>query len=84
VRILRYQVPVDDDDHELMIHRRIVHVACRRRDVVELWAVDAGPRVVRRFRVFGTGHEFDPVRYDYVGTGIVPGGDLVWHLMERV
>lgn len=43
---------------------------------------DAGLEV-RRFRIFGTGHEIGE-EYDYLGTGLQPGKELtyVWHLYE--
>jgi hypothetical protein len=86
-RILRYMVPVDDQDHEIGTAAGfILHVAARRRDAVEFWTMEgaSGPNgEPRTFRVFATGQEI-PDGYAYIGTGIVPGGDLVWHLMERV
>lgn len=50
-----------------------------------LWALvrpDA-PRIQRRFRIVGTGHEFDPTGLTYVGTFQLYGGELVFHLFER-
>jgi hypothetical protein len=90
-RIYRYEVPVDGDDREMLVPDRILHVACRRRAVVEFWALWTPTGLRRRyFRVFGTGHEIGPAEYAYVGTALVPidqcigGEQLVWHLMERV
>lgn len=80
-RVLRYEVPVDDRDHWLDLPGPIVHVATRRPDVVELWASTIGTPATRRFRVYGTGHEV-PLAAAHVATAIVPGGALVWHLME--
>jgi hypothetical protein len=83
-RILRYEVPVDGDDHEAALSGAVLHVGARRRDVVEFWALSTGgPEIPRYFRVFGTGQEIGPGVYRYVGTVTVPTGDLVWHLMER-
>lgn len=81
-RILRYKVPVDDQWHQLDLPGPIMHVATRRPDVVELWTSTVGDAATRYFRVFGTGHEM-PLNAAYVSTAIVPGGALVWHLMER-
>lgn len=88
MRVLRYQVPVDDAWHTLPVLGAIVHVATRSPEIVEFWAYGCGPERQRTFRVFGTGHpipEADayttPV---YTNTAIVPGGALVWHLFELV
>jgi hypothetical protein len=81
-RILRYEVPVDDEPHELALSGAIVHVDSRNPEIVELWAFDTGwPPRIRTFQVVGTGHTF-PATWLHVGSVIVAGGALVWHLME--
>lgn len=85
--ILRYEVPVDDEWHTLRLSGPIVHVATRRREVVEVWATTDGfgPSDYD-LRVFGTGQPIPadpPGEVCHVGTAIVPGGALVWHLMQR-
>lgn len=81
-RILRYEVPVDDQWHQHDLSGTVLHVAARRRDVVEFWALDGGTlTVTRRFRVYGTGHPIDDESL-YLGTALAAGGALVWHLME--
>lgn len=78
--IYRYEVPVDDQWHEHPLTGGIVHVAGRRRGVVEFWARQTfGPQVARRFRVYGTGH---PMPSGLTHRGTVLDGPLVWHLME--
>lgn len=50
-----------------------------------IWAlVDTQrPMVNREFRIYGTGHPFDPGWYGtYVGTFQVYGGDLVFHVFD--
>lgn len=81
--ILRVSVPVDDAWHTVQLRGPILHVAARRADEVDVWFFNIPGRnlVPREFTVVGTGH---PVSGDYVGTAIVPGGALVWHLIERV
>lgn len=37
---------------------------------------------LRRFRIYGTGHECDEPSENYVGTFQVGDGDFVWHLFE--
>lgn len=56
---------------------------------LNIWAlVDVGkPLIKRTFEVFGTGH---PIYYDmgiertYIGTAQTLGGNLVWHIFERI
>lgn len=79
--------PRNDRRGELMLpddlNHHIVHVATRRRDSVEFWAITGlhAGRTIRRLRVFATGQPF-PEHLSYVGTAITPDGTLVWHLME--
>lgn len=81
--IYRYEIPVDDAWHPVELPDAILHVASRRAEVVEVWALDTGaPIAVRHFRVFGTGHPLPDEQLRHVGTALAPGG-LVWHLMER-
>lgn len=83
MRIYRYEVPVDDQTHEVHIEGDPLHVGCRQTDVVEFWAAAGplSPGSPRRFTVVGTGHPFDDA-YRYWGTAVAPGGQLVWHLLE--
>lgn len=83
-RILRSQIPVDDEWHARDMGGPIVHVATRDPRVVEIWWLDETSETARprTFRVFGTGHPL-PDAAQYVGTAITPDGSLVWHLMER-
>lgn len=79
--IYRYEVPVDHCWHEHPLSGAVLHVASRRRGVVEFWALNSGgPNVERRFRVYGTGH---PVPAGLTYRGTVLDGPLVWHLMEE-
>jgi hypothetical protein len=94
-RIIRFEVPVDDQWHTVVLPAGadILHVACRRADTVEFWVEQWLPEKAdgtreRRFRVHGTGHQYDPTACIYVGTaiyrgtGLMPGAWLVWHLLE--
>lgn len=82
IRILRYEVPVDDEWHTVAIAGEVVHVASRRPDVVEFWAEHRGDfwAADRKFRVYGTGQSH--VEGRHVGTALVDGQPLVWHLRE--
>lgn len=83
--IHRYEVPVDDQWHALELSGAILHVASRRPEVVEVWALVAGPEMRREFRVFGTGQPLpeDIDVHMYRGTALAADGRLVWHLWER-
>jgi hypothetical protein len=82
--IHRYEVPVDDEWHALQLSGAVLHVAARRPDVVELWALNSGGiRLDRKFRVFGTGQPLPEERLSHMGTALAADGRPVWHLMER-
>lgn len=82
-RILRYEVPVDDQYHEFDLRGDVLAVGCRQPTVAEFWAThsDDAPTVTRRFLVVGTGHPM-PDNAAHRGTATAPGGHLVWHLLE--
>jgi hypothetical protein len=85
VRVLRYEVPVNDLEHLLWVAGDIVHVQTRSADYVEFWSLErrnGGRTVERAFQVFGTGHEV-PEGLRFVGSAVSPGGTFVWHLFER-
>lgn len=83
LRILRYEVPVDDRWHEIYLSGEILTVAARRPDVVEFWAYsDGSPGWCTWLRVYGTGHPITDRISRHHGTAIAAGGALVWHLLE--
>ncbi len=80
--IYRFAVPVDGEWHEIEGCGTPIHIGCRRADELEFWAWSMPGQGPRTFKVVGTGHPVDePVRYR--GTAMAPGGDLIWHLLER-
>jgi hypothetical protein len=85
--IYRYEVPVDDQWHEIELTGDLLHVDSRDPTVVEFWAFafPSGPVPKRRFRVFrvfGTGHPLPQGHLRHHGSVVVAGGQLVWHLLE--
>jgi hypothetical protein len=89
VRVLRLDVTVDGQEYEAECGP-VLHVDCRRADVVTFWVSDTDAKP-RTFRVFGTGVDAG-ARWGYRGTALSPGsptnshapyGVLVWHLFER-
>lgn len=92
-RILRWDVPVDDQPHPIG-RGNVVMVATRPprpgmpRHVVEVWTEEhPGPNLdgirTRDAQVYGTGHEV-PGRYRHLGSclDVVTNGSLVWHVFE--
>jgi len=87
-KIFRYEVPIDDQWHEIQMSGKITSVGSRRPGMVEFWALantDHSYDGPRSFRVYGTGHTLpDDIRPDQLhGSVIAGGGLLVWHLVER-
>jgi hypothetical protein len=84
VRMLRYEVPVDDRWHTIELGGDPLHIAARNPSIVEFWTLaDTGAEVrPRSFRVFGTGQPLDRSARVYRGTVLTFGGQLVWHLFE--
>lgn len=82
IRVLRYEVPVDDQPHGFALSGPIVHVAARLPNVVEFWALDSdlAGYDARHFQVYGTGHQI-PEGWGHVGSALV--GPFVWHLFEK-
>ncbi|MDT0377299.1 hypothetical protein RM572_00725 [Streptomyces sp. DSM 42041] len=79
--IYRYEVPVDDEWHQITGCATPLHTACRDPRVVEFWAWHRPDLPARHFRVFGTGHPA-PEHAEHRGTALAAAGHLVWHLME--
>ena len=92
MRVLRYEVPVDDEWHSFQLSGKIYpFVNAPFPHVVEFWALDSDRHIVnRKFRVVGTGQPLPfstriDISYDYIGTAIFKNevGRLVWHLFEE-
>ncbi len=83
IRVFLYWIPVDGRWYELPLYGKIVHVACRQPDLVEIWNLDEGRMKLRKLRAFATGEEVHE-ECEYVGTAIEPTGDYAWHLFEDV
>jgi hypothetical protein len=83
-RIFRYEVPVSDLVHRLVLEGPVLAVGCHKANVVEFWALatDSAATQYRWFQVFGTGQEL-PAGAFYCGTAIDPTG-LAWHLFELI
>lgn len=76
----------DEQDVTLPVGSEILTVKEQYGDIC-LWAlVDPGEakKEDRRIRILGTGHSFedDFERTRYLGTVLMSGGSLVWHIFE--
>jgi hypothetical protein len=86
--IYKYPVPVEDAPVIRMPRDARILTLQVQHGIPCLWALipnlDA-PTVERRFRLFGTGHEWrgDGSGLVYVGTYQMHGGALVFHLFEE-
>jgi hypothetical protein len=84
MKVFHYEVPVDDDWHDVELTGPIVHVATRQGaySPLHVWALaEIGQKYTARLRVFGTGHKV-PDYVMYRGTAIQE--PVVWHLFEDV
>lgn len=81
--IYRYEILVDGEWHSIEMRGDVVHVGCRKDNVVEFWSlVHPGALPAKRaFRVFGTGHTL-PLGLRHVGTTISTSKLFAWHLFE--
>lgn len=81
-RVLKWTVPVDDDEHKIGAGP-VALVACQHgSDTVQVWTEEehgssASFENARNVRVYGTGH-LVPVEWEHLGSVIV--GRFVWHL----
>lgn len=87
--VYRYEVDVDNKDHEIEITGTLVQVGVKDNPAkVHFWtlAIDQGSDSVfetKTYRVFGTGQSV-PEQYQYVGSANYVNYRLVWHLFEKV
>jgi hypothetical protein len=89
-RILKWDVPVDDQEHEIGAGP-VVHVACQRDATsMQVWTIESDPPTVdsgvplttpRVVLVVGTGQPFHGWYWEHAGS--VETGPFVWHLLVR-
>jgi hypothetical protein len=87
VIIGRFEVPRDDQEHEVGFWGGVLAINAVSVDLIEFWAMipddPTWAMAPRRMLVVGTGQPL-PGGMDYCGTVIVPlpGSRAVWHLIE--
>ena len=86
--IHRFEVPRDDQVHEVPFWGGVLAVNCPNVDLVEFWALDAPGQALapRRMQVVGTGQPL-PAGFRYWGSATPARVDawqarVVWHLIE--
>ena len=81
MQIFKYPIEIGKFSHEMPIGAWILD-AQMQGDKPCMWASvnTANEKVLRKFQVIGTGHEFDYDRKNYLST--FQQGEFVWHLFE--
>lgn len=82
--IWKYKIPINDDIHEIRIPLNAKILKVDHQDnpqIIVMWAevTDNAPRIIKHYRVFGTGHE---IPNDSLWMGTCQIGKFVWHLYE--
>lgn len=83
--IHRFEIPIDNRPHLVDLTGSILHAACRRHGVVDVWAYgrpEGMEPMHRIFQVVGTGQPL-PIGAAHVATAITPYGTLAWHILEN-
>ena len=84
--VYKFRVPIADVFIQELPEGAIVLAVGEQLGVPQMWVeLDTErPPVARRFRLFGTGHEFvSDLSLNFVGTFQTMGGRFVWHLYEE-
>lgn len=94
MRILKHELPIDDEWHDLDIKGGVVKVDWWQ-DTVTLWFVEHHPEMPSRtpqFKVVGTGHTIDLIdtaadgfasQVVYVGTALDRENNFAWHVVAK-
>ena len=87
MKILKFDIPIDDQWHTIGVGTGVVHTGHQREGFVTVWFVQHDPerQNIETYRVYGTGQDIElyvgfTTYPKYVATVQAPGG-LVWHLM---
>lgn len=85
-KIYKYPLPICDlHTIALPVGAKILSVGVQAETPC-IWAlVDVSAKVEpRHFRLYGTGHPFGEQKQTFIGTVLMAGGALVFHLFETV
>lgn len=84
--IYKYEVPIDGVDLLVPVGGRFLKVGTQRERVCVWVLVDTDAQcVLRKLRVFGTGHAIEaPDKLTYLGTTQQLDGAFIWHVFEEI
>ncbi len=84
MRIYKYPVPIEGEFYlNLPANHQIITFQVQNGQPCVWIRVDAGAVTNPvKFAIIGTGHEYDPSEYGYIGTIQLEG--FVWHLHEQI
>ena len=81
--VYKYSFPITDlVELEMPLGAQVVHIEEQRGAC--LWALvdPEQPRELRHFHIYGTGRPIHRSALSHVGTFLMAGGTLVWHVFE--
>lgn len=84
-KILKYPLQITDDQTVVMPEGAQILTVAIQHGKVTLWALCPETRKVqpRKIEIFGTGNPIPNGTRTYIGTVLMDGGQLVWHVFER-
>lgn len=85
MRIYKFTLKPGAHDYEMSDGAELLHVANQHENVC-LWAMvdNTKPISKRRIGVVPTGIDFDAENSKYVGTVSLQGGNLIFHVFEKL
>ena len=78
IRVLKWNVPVDDEWHPIG-SGPVVHVDAFNPWEVFIWTLQENESQTRAARVYGTGQPL-PENVEHLGSASANGGALIWHV----
>lgn len=84
MEVLKYILTnAEGTEVEMPKRAKIIHFASQH-GMPYIWALvnPEAPKEIRKFKVYGTGHEINDKIISHIGTVLVAGGNLVFHAFE--
>lgn len=86
MKIFKYEIPIEDEFTLKLPHSsQILSFQCQKGKPY-IWVLhpENKPLVDHHFSLIGTGHHIKPCECNFIGTVQLLGGDLVYHLFQRL